>query len=55
MLTRFLDALLFQVGARDPLSFIAAPVVLLPIAVLASLRPALRASSADPASILRGE
>ena len=55
MLTRFLGALLFQVGARDVMSFIAAPAILLPIAVLASLIPALRASSTDPASVLRGE
>jgi predicted permease len=55
MLTRFLGALLFQVGARDVISFIAAPAILLPIAALASLIPALRASTTDPASVLRGD
>ena len=54
-LTRLLKALLFQVQPLDTLSFTTAPLVLLPTAVLASLLPAMRAASADPASVLRGE
>jgi predicted permease len=54
-LTRLLEALLFQVQPIDALSFIGAPLVLLPVAALASLLPAMRASSVDPAVVLRGE
>jgi putative ABC transport system permease protein len=54
-LTRLLGALLFQVQPLDPLSFTAAPLVLLPAATLATLLPALRAASVDPAAVLRGE
>jgi ABC-type antimicrobial peptide transport system permease subunit len=54
-LTRLLEALLFQVQPLDTLSFIGAPLVLLPLATLASLLPAMRASSVDPAGVLRGE
>jgi putative ABC transport system permease protein len=54
-LTRLLEALLFQVQPLDPLSFIAAPLVLLPAAAFASLLPAMRAASVDPAGVLRGE
>jgi predicted permease len=54
-LTRLLAALLFQVQPLDPLSFAAAPLVLLPAAILATLLPALRAASVDPATVLRGE
>jgi len=52
-LTRLLGALLFQVQPLDALSFIGAPLILLPIATLAGLLPAIRASSADPAGVLR--
>jgi hypothetical protein len=54
-LTRLLEGLLFQVQPLDALSFTAAPLVLLPTAALASLLPAMRAASADPARVLRGE
>ena len=55
LLTRLLGALLFQVQPLDALSFTAAPLVLLAAAALASLLPALRAASVDPARVLRGE
>jgi predicted permease len=54
-LTRLFEALLFQVQPLDALSFVGAPVVLLPLAALASLLPAMRAASVDPAGVLRGE
>ena len=54
-LTRLLGALLFDVQPLDALSFMGAPLVLLPLAALASLLPAIRASSANPAGVLRGE
>lgn len=53
--SRMLEALLFQVQPLDALSFIGAPLILLPLAALASLLPAIRAASSDPARVLRGE
>ena len=44
-----------QVAPLDPLSFVAAPLILLPTAVFASLMPALRAAAVDPARVLRQE
>jgi putative ABC transport system permease protein len=55
VLTRLLEALLFQVKPLDALAFTAAPLVLLPAAILACVLPALRAASVDPAKVLRGE
>ena len=52
-LSRLLSGLLFQVTPLDPLSFVAAPLILLPTAVAASLVPALRAATVDPARVLR--
>lgn len=52
-LTRFMQGVLFGVTPLDPLSFAAAPLLLLPVAALACLGPALRAASAEPAVTLR--
>jgi putative ABC transport system permease protein len=46
--TRALAALLYNVGASDPATFIIVTVVLTTIAFLASYIPALRATRADP-------
>jgi putative ABC transport system permease protein len=54
-LSRFLSTMLFQVGTRDTLAFIAAPVVLGLVATAACAIPALRATRLDPARILRQE
>ncbi len=51
----FLASLLFQVGARDALAFLAAPAVLGLVALAACAIPALRATRVDPARILRQE
>ena len=55
LVTRVMESLLFGVGTRDLVAFIAAPVVLLAVAAAASLIPARRATRLDPASVLRGE
>jgi putative ABC transport system permease protein len=52
---RLVESLLFGVHARDPVTFVAAPLVLLAVAVVASLVPALRASAVDPVVALRQE
>jgi putative ABC transport system permease protein len=54
-LTRFLSGLLFGVGARDPITFVALPLGLLLVAVLATLIPAARVVRVNPVVALRGE
>jgi putative ABC transport system permease protein len=54
-LTQFMRATLFGVRPLDPIAFTAAPVILIAVAILACVRPAVRAASTDPAVALRGE
>ena len=55
VLSRVIGGLLYQVSPRDPLTFIAAPVVLAVVSVIAAVIPGLRASRIDPMSALRQE
>ena len=52
--TRVLGSLLFGVSPTDPVVLVAATVVLLLLAALASYAPARRASRVDPAEVMRG-
>jgi predicted permease len=54
-LTRLLSSLLFQVGAADPLTYLALVLVLGGIALLACYLPARQASRVDPMVSLRYE
>jgi predicted permease len=50
---RFVEALLFHLEARDPVTFAGAAAVLVAVGVLAAWLPARRAARLDPATVLR--
>jgi hypothetical protein len=50
---RFVETLLFQLHARDPVTFAVAAAVLVAVAVLAAWMPARRAARLDPVAVLR--
>lgn len=52
-LTRLLSGLLFGVTPTDPLTYAAAPAILLAVAALACWIPARRAAAIDPVRALR--
>jgi predicted permease len=52
-LTRTLAGLVYGVGTLDPLTFVAVPLLLSIVALLACLLPAKRAASVDPITTLR--
>jgi putative ABC transport system permease protein len=54
-LTRLMEGLLYGVAPRDPVTFAAAALALLGIALVASAVPAFRASRVDPLEALRAE
>jgi putative ABC transport system permease protein len=54
-LTRLMASLLFTVEAHDPLTFAAAPLLLLVVALAACAVPALRATRVQPVSALRAD
>jgi ABC-type antimicrobial peptide transport system permease subunit len=53
MVTRLMRAVLYGVGAMDPVAFIGASVVVLGIALLASFGSSWRAACTDPVRALR--
>jgi ABC-type antimicrobial peptide transport system permease subunit len=53
MLTSFMSSLLYGVDPLDPLTFLAVPVVLTAVAILATWLPARRAARTDPLAALR--
>ena len=54
-LTRVMSSLLFRVSATDTLTFVAPPLILAAVALLASYFPARRAARMDPTVALRNE
>jgi predicted permease len=54
-LSRILESMLFGVSADDPVVFAAVPALLVAVAALAMLIPALRATRVDPVRVLSAE
>lgn len=54
-LSRAMASLLFGIGVRDPATFAIAAIVLAGVAFAATLLPARRAASVDPATALRAD
>lgn len=54
-LTQVLRSVLYGITPGDPLTYVAASIVLLGVALLACLGPAFRATSVDPMNALRYE
>jgi putative ABC transport system permease protein len=54
-LTRVLRNLLFEVDATDPLTFVAVPILLTAVTLLACWVPARRATKIDPLVVIRNE
>jgi ABC-type antimicrobial peptide transport system permease subunit len=54
LLTRLMSAMLYKVDALDLATFAFAPLLFLPIALLASYLPARGATRVDPMEALRG-
>lgn len=54
-LTRFLRSLLFEIQPLDPMTLISVMCILIFVSLLACYVPALRATKADPAAVLREE
>lgn len=55
LMSRLMQSLLYQVQPGDPGTFVIVPVVLMVVALLASLLPALRATRVSPLIALRSE
>lgn len=53
LMTRLMAGLLYDIGARDVLTFVLAPLIFLVVAVLASYIPARRATKLNPVEALR--
>ena len=54
-LSRFMEALLFQVNAKDPVTFAIVAAILAAVSIFATWLPAARAAGTDPVRALRWE
>jgi len=54
-LSRIMTSLLYDISATDPITYVIVSLMLVGVAVVASLVPALRATRVDPVTALRYE
>jgi ABC-type antimicrobial peptide transport system permease subunit len=54
-LSRFMESLVFKISPLDPLTFLAAPLLLVIAVILASYLPARRATSLNPVEVLNAD
>ena len=54
-LSGLMKSLLFGIGPRDPLTFVAAPAIFVAVALVAAYVPARRAARVSPMEALRAE
>jgi ABC-type antimicrobial peptide transport system permease subunit len=54
-LSGLMKSLLFGIGPRDPLTFVAVPVIFVMVALVAAYVPARRAARVSPMEALRAE
>jgi ABC-type lipoprotein release transport system permease subunit len=52
---KFLQSFLYQVDARDPVTYVLVALALIATAIMAAWLPARRAARTDPATVLRAE
>jgi ABC-type antimicrobial peptide transport system permease subunit len=55
VLTRLMQTLLFDVSPSDPVNFVGVAALMIIVAAVASLLPAIRATQVDPIVVLRDE
>jgi putative ABC transport system permease protein len=55
ILSRLLSSLLYETSQTDPVTYVGAAILLLALGIIASMRPAWRAATADPLNALRME
>ena len=55
LLRKVVTQLLYDVSPNDPITFTAVPLVLVAVALAASLIPAMRATRVDPAVAMKAE
>jgi ABC-type lipoprotein release transport system permease subunit len=55
LVTRVLEGMLYDIQPLDPISFAGGAVILVALALIASLIPARRAASVNPVEALRAE
>ena len=54
LLSQVASSMMFEISAFDPVTFVAAPIVLAVVALAACYAPARRATRVDPVTALRG-
>jgi len=52
-LARYMNSVIFGITARDPLTFVLLPALLLGVTMVACYLPARRAAGVDPVAVIR--